>query len=110
MINEFGTKLDSNGYAPSVVDYYGTVIERCYKCDWRGDLARHEIFGGANRKKSKAYGLWVLLCPRCHMDLHDNPDNWKWLKVVGQRQAMGHYGWSIDDFRERFGKNYVDIE
>ena len=107
MMNEFGTKLDANGYAPSIVDYYGTTIKRCYKCHWRGDLARHEIFNGANRQKSKAYGLWVLLCPRCHADLHDHPSNWKWLKVDGERQALAHYGWSVEEWIERFGKNYI---
>ena len=109
MKNEYGITLDKNGYAPSVVDYYGTVIDRCYACDWRGDLVRHEVFNGSNRQKSKALGLWVLLCPRCHMDVHDHPDKWKWLKVTAQRQAMAHYGWTIEEFRERFGKNYVEI-
>lgn len=110
MRNEFGIMLDKNGYAPSVVDYYGTEMERCYNCDWKGDLVRHEVFGGSNRQKSKAYGVWVLLCPRCHIDLHHNPEKWKWLKVTAQRNAMAHYGWTIDDFRERFGKNYVEIQ
>ena len=110
MRNEFGIMLDKNGYAPSVVDYYGTEMERCYNCDWKGDLVRHEVFGGSNRQKSKAYGVWVLLCPRCHIDLHHNPEKWKWLNVTAQRNAMAHYGWTIDDFRERFGKNYVEIQ
>ena len=35
MTNEYGVRLDSNGYAPSVVDYYGTVFERCFLCDWK---------------------------------------------------------------------------
>lgn len=115
MTNEVGVMLDKNGYAPSVVDYYGTTFERCFLCDWRGDLVRHEIFGASNRQKSKAYGLWVLLCPRCHMELHnwDNRKNHKImsptrLKQLAQRNAMAHYGWSVEDWRERFGKNYLE--
>ena len=108
MRNEYGVTLDKNGYAPSVVDYYGTTIERCFLCDWTQDLVRREVFGASNRKKSKAYGLWVYLCPRCHMNLHDNPDDGRWLKKVAQAQAMAWYKWDIDEWRERFGKNYLD--
>ena len=115
MRNEYGITLDSNGYAPSVVDYYGALIERCFMCDWRGDLVRHEIFGASNRKKSKALGLWVYLCPRCHMELH----NWNskkkhcimspaQLKRLAQRNAMAHYGWGMEEWIGRFGKNYVE--
>lgn len=109
MKNEYGITLDKNGYAPSVVDYYGDIFERCFLCDYRGDLARHEIFNGYNRQKSKALGLWVNLCPRCHMELHDHPDKARELKILAQRQAMAWYSWTIEDFRERFGKNYVEV-
>lgn len=109
MKNEFGITLDKNGYAPSVVDYYGTLAERCYLCEWRGDLARHEIFGSNNRQRSKAYGLWVLLCPRCHMEVHDHPDKYKQLKTVAERQALAYYDWTIEEWIERFGKNYVEV-
>lgn len=29
------------------------------------------------------------------------------LKRQGQRVAMRHYGWSEDEFRARFGENYI---
>lgn len=29
------------------------------------------------------------------------------LKRQGQRVAMRHYGWSEDEFRAYFGKNYI---
>ena len=103
MTNEFGVKLDSNGYAPSVVQIYEDRV--CFLCESSGDLARHEIFNGYNRQKSKAYGAWVNLCPRCHMKVHDFPD--KSLKICAQIRCMAEYGWSVEDFRERFGKSYV---
>lgn len=108
MRNEYGVTLDGNGYAPSIVDYYSAVNKRCFECDWTQDLVRHEVFNASNRKKSKAYGLWVYLCPRCHMEIHDHPDKARHLKKIAQRQAMAWYKWDIDEWRERFGKNYLD--
>ena len=105
MTNEFGVRLDANGYAPSIVQIFEDRV--CFNCEASGDLARHEIFNGYNRKKSKAYGLWVNLCPRCHMQIHDHPD--RSLKVAGQIRCMAEYGWTVEEFRERFGKSYVEV-
>lgn len=105
MTNEYGVTLDRNGYAPSIVQ----DIEGCYYCATQcGKLDRHEVFHGASRKKSKALGLWVLLCHDCHMTLHHSDAALDaLLKRQGQRVAMRHYGWSEDEFRARFGKNYI---
>ena len=104
MTNEFGEKLDSNGYAPSIMESKG-----CYRCGFCGDLARHEVFHGNNREKSKALGCWVTLCPRCHARLHQQDPAMDWeLKREGQIRAMAHYGWTVKEFRERFGKSYVE--
>ena len=106
MTNEFGVKLDSNGYAPSVIEPYDTGA--CYLCGFRGDLVRHEVFHGPNRQKSKALGCWVHLCPRCHGELHSRRPEWDWqLRRIGQIRVMAEYEWSTDDFRRRFGKSYV---
>ena len=105
MKNEYGVTLDRNGYAPSIVQ----DIAGCYYCATRcGKLDRHEVFHGAFRKKSKALGLWVTLCHDCHMTLHRKDAALDaLLKRQGQRVAMRHYGWSEDEFRARFGKNYI---
>lgn len=112
MTNEYGQELDRNGYAPSIVPADG----ECFICKKTGNiyprLQRHEIFHGSlYRGRSKALGLWVNLCPECHYLLH-NREPWmdKMLKHVGQRQAMETYGWSIEDFRRHFGKNYLEAE
>ena len=107
MTNEFGVRLDANGYAPSIIQPFETGV--CCHCEASGDLARHEIFNASNRQKSKAYGLWVSLCPRCHMDVHEHPQLAWQLKKVGQIRAMAEYNWTVEDFRERFGKSYVEI-
>lgn len=62
--NEFGVKLDKNGYAPSLFLHDSF---RCYRCGCFGDTARHEIYGGSRRKASKALGLWINVCPDCHI-------------------------------------------
>lgn len=106
MTNEFGVKLDSNGYAPSVIEPYNTGY--CFLCGKSGDLVRHEVFHGSNRTKSKALGCWVCLCPECHTRLHSKDPMLDWqLHKIGQLKVMAAYDWSFEDFRERFGKSYV---
>jgi len=42
------------------------------------------------------------------MQLHQTrPEMDKELKQICQAAAMKHYGWTIDDFRMKFGKNYM---
>lgn len=102
--------------ATSRSDYIPSILqtdECCYICGRRDrKLDRHEVFGGAYRQKSKAFGLWVLLCHEdCHLGgVHKNPDKYRWLKKRAQEAAMSAYGWSIDDFRTHFGKNYLEVE
>lgn len=104
MKNEYGVKLDSNGYAPSIVMAYKD--DACFLCDSMGDLLRHEIFNGALREKSKALGCWVVVCPACHDRLHREADQRLQLKQIGQRYAMAWYDWDEQKFIEEFGKNY----
>ena len=95
---------DSNGYSPSILG----AFDFCYVCYRHGDLARHEVFHGANRQKSKRFGLWINVCPSCHDKIHFTDGKLdRLLKENAQRQAMLVYGWDTDEFRRRFGKNYV---
>ena len=106
MKNEYGVPLDKNGYAPSII----SNDQVCLNCYTSMHLQRHEIFHGmANRKKSKEYGLWVLLCPVCHMTKVHNSDGELDLRLKerGQEAAMAFYGWDKEEFRKRFGRNYV---
>ena len=102
-------KLDKNGYAESIIPDHGK--EQCWLCDRNGGgkMDRHEVFGGANRKKSKALGLWVHLChDSCHLNgVHKNADQSELLKAEGQRCAMRKYGWTEEQFIREFGKNYL---
>lgn len=117
-INEFGVKLDKNGYAPSILQNVEDQC-RCYLCrrvgsSWRKQ-DRHEVrLGGISREEAKGLGLWCMLC---HDDCHEGPNGVHlnrevglWLKRQAQRASMRYYGWTEDDFRQRFGKSYLPLD
>ena len=83
-----------------------------YSTERYGNLHRHEVFFGANRQKSIKYGLVVFLTPEMHnmsnYGVHFNRAFDLELKKIGQKAAMDYYGWDIEQFREIFGKNYLD--
>lgn len=111
--NEYGTPLDRNGYAPSIIPGHDEYC--CKLCGRNGTadpLNRHEVFGGAYRDKSKRLGLWVNLCHyNCHQGpdgVHANAEKANKLKAEAQRRAMRKYGWTVDEFRAEFGRNYLE--
>ncbi|MBQ8766587.1 MAG: hypothetical protein IJZ16_07265 [Clostridia bacterium] len=95
-----------------------TDKEHCYLCgrnsraDYFG-LDEHHVFGGYGvRKISEKYGLKVYLChDRCHEfgenAVHKNAEVDRALKAKAQKKAMKRYGWSVEDFIDIFGKNYL---
>lgn len=108
MTNEYGEALDKNGYAPSLLGDW-CYCSMCFQIPPK--LHRHELFhndmGGKTRDKSKMYGLWLSVCPKCHNQIHRDAKVSNALKIRGQRMAMKKYGWTLDDWRVRFGKNYL---
>lgn len=99
--------LDRNGYAPSILQ---EDLSCCFNCGHSDEkLDRHEVWGAANRQKSKALGLWVNLCHNsCHLyGVHQNAVIADRLKKKAQRIAMEHYGWTIEDFIKVIGRNYL---
>lgn len=87
----------------------------CFICGMNTNLEPldcHHIFGAANRKKSERYGLKVYIHhSKCHIfgenSVHKNAEVDKALKQIAQKRAMRHYGWTINQFIEIFGKNYI---
>lgn len=74
---------------------------------------RHEIFEGrtGNRDKSIEDGLIIFLTPENHRgngSIHLNPKKWEWLKEVGERRWCEYYNKTPEDFRKRYGRNYID--
>ena len=88
----------------------------CFFCKKNGQgdpLDKHHVFGGAFRKKSESFGLWVYLChDACHengeMSVQRNRRVDQALKAHAQKKAMRHYELTADEFRGLFGKNYID--
>ena len=92
--------------------------EHCFICgrnshaDYWG-LEEHHIFEGHGRRElSEQYGLKVYICgDRCHRNgkdsVHKNAKVNRAVKMVVQKRAMQHYGWTVEQFREIFGKNYI---
>ena len=96
-------------YAPSILQF-GNCCFLCGRTDRK--LDRHECFFGAYRDKSKEDGLWVLLC---HEDCHEGPHGAqydpkvrRYLASYAQGMAMERYGWTMEQWRERYGKNYLE--
>lgn len=88
------------------------MIGHCSLCDEYEVLEHHHIFGGALRKKSEKYGLVVYLCHRCHNEppngVHHNRETRRVVQVYGQLKAMREQGWTVEDFRREFYKNYLE--
>jgi hypothetical protein len=87
----------------------------CFRCGRNGAydvLDKHHVFGKYNRDKSEAYGLTVYLCHNsCHIfgndSVHKNKVFDFELKRYAQNEAMSEFGWSEEDFVERFGRSYI---
>lgn len=91
--------------------------DHCFLCKRNrhaGRLETHHIFGAGNRKLSDKYGLTVTLCEECHRTakhaVHQSAATMQYLHEYGQRKAMRENGWTVQDFIEVFGKNYIDTE
>lgn len=94
-----------------------TDCSRCYLCgrppEYFDPLDKHHVFGGALRKKSEKYGLTVYLHHnKCHIfgeqAVHRDAARNRVLKMEAQVAAMERYGWSVEDFRREFYKNYIE--
>lgn len=94
-----------NGYSKSLFD---TEDGTCYICGFQGDTARHEVLHGPSRQLSKRTGLWLAVCPRCHMAIHAE-DNGKYLYLKEKAQELfeNEYNVDHDEFIRLFGRNYL---
>lgn len=89
---------------------FPTVEKKCYITGATKGLHKHHIFGGANRKLSELYGLYVYLIPEYHTGdngVHFNREFDLQLKREGQMKFEAIHG-SREDFVRVFGKNYLE--
>ena len=89
--------------------------KQCYVCGDRRNLHRHHIIFGKNRKKADEDGLTVWLCYQhhegtygVHGKLGHSLD--MQLKCTAERCWIETYKKTIDEFRKRYGKNYITEE
>lgn len=72
---------------------------------------RHEVFGGANRWKSIEDGLVIFLRPEDHnmgdFGIHKNREFDLYAKRKAQARWMEFYGKTVEQFRARYGRNYL---
>ena len=82
---------------------------KCYLCGRTTPTEKHHIFGGANRRWSENYGLYVYLCHFCHNEppigVHFNKTVRERLQATAQRAFEDEY--SHEEFIEIFGRNYL---
>lgn len=84
--------------------------KECFVCKSQRDLHRHHIFGAANRKWSEADGLTIYLCVDHHTGangIHFDRERDLHVKQIAERAWLRHYGKTIEQFRRRYGKNYL---
>lgn len=82
--------------------------KECYLTGRTFNLHKHHVFNGnPQRKLSEQYGLWVWLNAEVHEKVHADIEIRKWLKETAQLDAMRYYGWTEDEFREKFGRSYL---
>ena len=77
-------------------------MTHCFICR-KNVIDKHEIFGGINRQKSKAFGLVVALCREHHEEAHKHGSLDMYLKQVGQKAFEEKYQMN---FLNVFGVNY----
>ena len=84
----------------------------CFLSGVYGIVERHHIFGGARRDLSEKYGLVVELSHGKHQADRDSAhrcgETADKLHRYGQRKAMLEQGWTVEEFRLVFGRNYLD--
>lgn len=85
--------------------------KECFICGTTRQLNDHHIFRGSYRKMAEKLGMKVWLCVYHHTGSNEAVHNDKeldlYLKQIGQRKYEEVYG-DRDDFREAFGRNYLD--
>lgn len=86
--------------------------EYCFICKQLGCLnpgteVHHMIFGTAKRKLADQDGLTVHLCHYHHFMLHRHGLHKEELQQLAEKTWLEHYKKSIEDFIQRYGKNYL---
>ena len=99
---KYDLKLDRKGYGESIMT---ENTEVCFNCKRPAENWHELQFGTADRKKSKALGLWVPLCADCHRKAHARNDIITDFHKLAQQECDRWYGEGT--FFKVFGRNYL---
>lgn len=85
--------------------------KKCIVCNTTLNIHTHEVCYGKNRKKSIEDGLCVYLCGKHHNQsnegVHFNHDLDIALKKKAEECWLEYYHKTIEDFIQRYGRNYL---
>lgn len=84
--------------------------KKCFLCRREDGLDVHHCIEGSYRDQSTEYGLTIWLCRKCHRRLHDNEGDMKEIRRLAQLKAMSYYKWTDEDFRNIFGRSFINEE
>ena len=88
-------------------------IKYCYVCGETHNLHKHHVMKGTrNRDKAEKDGLWVYLCYDHHegtYGVHGKLGHELDIYLIKQAEErwLKHYNKTIEDFIERYGRNYL---
>ena len=93
----------------------------CFVCGTTENIHIHEVFGGANRSKSKEDGMCIPLCGHHHnlsnAGIHFNKTLDEYVKKQAEKVWIETYAddeetkqEKISKFISRYGRNYLDEE
>lgn len=86
---------------------YCFIHSKYFHCYIPAVHEHHCIHGIANRKLADKDGLTVFLCMSCHSLLHDKKRFDLELKQLAEQVWLEHYNKTIEDWIERYGKNFL---
>ena len=72
-----------------------------------GTDKHHMVYGTSKRKLADKDGLYVQLCHKCHMRLHQEGYFKDDLQQLAEKVWLEHYGKTIEDWIRRYDKNYL---
>lgn len=77
---------------------------KCFICNKKVKLDKHEAFGGRNRQKSIKWQLIYYLCRECHATVDLDRDKRQYLHDYAREKFIKKY--SEEKFLNEFGKTY----
>jgi len=83
--------------------------KECYLCRRPYPLDVHHVFAGARKNQSTKDGITVWLCRKCHKKVQEDADEMLSLQRHIQKRIMDEYGWTEEDFIERYGRSFINV-